>query len=233
VPRVLVVDDEPNLVATISYSLKAQGYTVETAADGASALDAVSNRPPDVVVLDVMLPGIDGFEVCRRIRRTSSVPILILSARGEEMDKVVGLEVGADDYLAKPFSMRELLARVRALLRRRELLLQEVDEHAEAAGILTAGDLRIDVPAHEVTKRGKPVALTPKEFGLLETLVRNRGQVLSPSQLLERVWGYLDTDFRTVAVHIRTLRTRIEDDPSNPTRIETVRGVGYRYSPRD
>ncbi|MBM2811269.1 MAG: DNA-binding response regulator, partial [Chloroflexi bacterium] len=155
------------------------------------------------------------------------------SARGEEMDKVVGLEVGADDYLAKPFSMRELLARVRALLRRRELLMQEVDEHADAGPVLTAGEIRVDVLGHVVTKRGEPIMLTPKEFGLLETLVRHRGQVLSPSQLLEHVWGYHDTDFRTVAVHIRTLRMRIEDDAAHPTRIETVRGIGYRYAARD
>jgi DNA-binding response OmpR family regulator len=232
VSRVLVVDDEPSLVATIAYSLKAQGYSVDTATNGASALESVTRQPPDVIVLDVMLPGIDGFDVCRRVRRTSAVPILMLSARGEEMDKIVGLEVGADDYLAKPFSMRELLARVRALLRRRDLLLQEIDDRADPA-VLSAGDIRIDIAAHVVTKRGESVALTPKEFGVLETLVRNRGRVLSPSQLLEQVWGYLDTDLRTVAVHIRTLRMRIEDDPSHPTHIETVRGVGYRYSARD
>jgi DNA-binding response OmpR family regulator len=229
--RVLLVDDEPTLVATISYNLRSQGYTVDTAADGLAALRAIADQRPDVVVLDVMLPGIDGFEVCRRARRTSAVPILMLSARGEEMDKVVGLEVGADDYLAKPFSMRELLARVRALLRRREMLQQEVDERSDGPDdILTAGDIRIDVPRHAATRAGEPVNLTAKEFALLEALVRNRGRVLSPGRLLEIVWGYSDTDTRTVAVHIRTLRQRIEDDPSSPTHIETIRGVGYRYS---
>src|ERR1043165_1057633 len=144
--RVLVVDDEATLVATISYNLKNHGYDVDTAAEGFAALQAISDRRPDVVVLDVMLPGLDGFEVCRRARRTSAVPILMLSARGDEMDKVVGLEVGADDYLAKPFSMRELLARVRALLRRREMLQQEVEERSDSADVLVAGDIRLDVP---------------------------------------------------------------------------------------
>jgi DNA-binding response OmpR family regulator len=231
--RVLVVDDEPTLVATITYNLRSHGYEADTAADGLAALQAIADRRPDVVVLDVMLPGIDGFEVCRRARRTSAVPILMLSARGDEMDKVVGLEVGADDYLAKPFSMRELLARVRALLRRRELLQQEADERAESVDVLAAGDIRLDVPRHIVTRRGVPITLTAKEFALLEVLIRNRGRVLAAGRLLELVWGYTDTDTRTVTVHIRTLRQRIEDDPSHPSRIETVRGVGYRYAAAD
>jgi DNA-binding response OmpR family regulator len=229
--RILVVDDEPNLLDTIAYNLRREGHTAETAIDGLGAVEAIRSAPPDAVVLDVMLPGIDGLEVCRRVRRFSAVPILMLTARVEEMDRVVGLEVGADDYLSKPFSMRELLARVRALLRRRQLLQEELSEErgAPATSLLTADDLQIDVASHVVTLDDQPVSLTPKEFALLETLLRHRGQVLSAEQLLEQVWGYSDTDARTVAVHIRSLRTKIETDPSHPIRIETVRGVGYRY----
>jgi DNA-binding response OmpR family regulator len=228
---VLVVEDEANLADTIAYNLRREGYEATTAGDGYAALEAARAQGPDVIVLDIMLPGLDGLEITRRLRRTSAVPIIMLTARGDEMDRVVGLEVGADDYLAKPFSMRELLARVRALLRRRELLWEEVDRHAPARDdSLVMGDLRIDVPGHRVTVGGEPVALTPKEFSLLEALVRHRGQVLAPGQLLEMIWGYADSDTRTVAVHIRSLRAKIEDDPSNPRRIETVRGVGYRYA---
>jgi DNA-binding response OmpR family regulator len=156
----------------------------------------------------------------------------MLTARGEEVDRIVGLEVGADDYLAKPFSMRELVARIRALLRRRELLFEELSgQSQDVGGVLTAaGELTIDVAGHRVTRRGESIALTPKEFALLETLVRHRGQVLSPGQLLQLVWGYTDSDTRTVAVHVRSLRGKVEDDPSNPQLIETVRGLGYRYA---
>jgi DNA-binding response OmpR family regulator len=231
--RILVVDDEPNLADTVAYNLRRDGYEVEAVGDGPAALDAVRARPPDAIVLDLMLPGIDGLEVCRRVRRTSAVPILMLTARTTETDRIVGLEVGADDYLAKPFSMRELLARVRALLRRRQLIREELERHDTGGDRrpLVAGDLEIDTAGHTVLLRGEPVVLTPKEFALLETLVRNRGQVMSPGQLLELVWGYSDVDTRTVAVHIRTLRTKIEPDPSRPVHIETVRGVGYRFKP--
>jgi len=230
--RVLVVDDEPSLAQTVAYTLRREGFEVQTAADGPAAIDAVASTPPDVIVLDLLLPGVDGLEVCRRVRRSSAVPILMLTARGEELDRVVGLEVGADDYLAKPFSMRELVARIRALLRRRELLIEEIGTTGKSEdGVLTgAGEIAIDVGGHHVTRRGDPVPLTPKEFALLETLVRHRGQVLSPGQLLQLVWGYSDSDTRTVAVHIRSLRGKIEDDPSNPELIETVRGLGYRYA---
>lgn len=228
--RILVVDDEPNLADTVAYNLRRDGYDVETAGDGTAALEAARVRPPDAMVLDLMLPGIDGLEVCRRVRRTSSVPILMLTARTTETDRVVGLEVGADDYLAKPFSMRELLARVRALLRRSQLIREELEQPKPSGReVLVARDLEIDTAGHIVLLRGEPAPLTPKEFALLETLVRNRGQVMPPSQLLELVWGYNDIDTRTVAVHIRTLRTKIETDPSHPTHIETVRGVGYRF----
>jgi DNA-binding response OmpR family regulator len=233
--RVLVVEDEPNLAETIAYSLKREGYTAATVGDGYAAVEAAREQAPDVVILDIMLPGIDGLEVCRRLRRTSSVPILMLTARTEEMDRVVGLEVGADDYLSKPFSMRELLARVRALLRRRALIQEEMAAEQPATGqaqVLDAGDLSLDPLAHRVTLEDRAIPLTPKEFALLELLLRNRGHVLGPARLLEAVWGYADTDTRTVAVHIRSLRSKIEDDPSHPRRIETVRGVGYRYVPK-
>lgn len=232
-PRVLVVDDEPSLAQTVSYTLRREGFEVLTAGDGLAALEAVRSHPPDLIVLDLLLPGLDGLELCRRIRRRSAVPILILTARGDEVDRVVGLEVGADDYLAKPFSMRELVARIRALLRRRELLIEELrggQPDGRDDVLVAAGEITIDVAAHQVTRRGELISLTPKEFALLETLVRHRGQVLSPGQLLQHVWGYADTDTRTVTVHIRSLRAKIEDDPSNPRLIETVRGLGYRYA---
>ncbi len=228
--RVLVVEDEANLADTIAYNLRREGYEAATAGDGYSALDAAKTQHPDVVVLDLMLPGIDGLELCRRIRRSSAVPIIMLTARGDELDRVVGLEVGADDYLAKPFSMRELLARVRALLRRRDLLREEMGGATARSDVLQSGDLRLDVPGHRASIGSADVALTPKEFALLEALLRHRGQVLAPGQLLEMVWGYSDADTRTVAVHIRSLREKIEDDASRPRRIETVRGVGYRFA---
>jgi DNA-binding response OmpR family regulator len=232
VPRVLVVDDEPSLAQTVSYTLRREGFDVVTASDGLAAMEAVGSQPPDLIVLDLLLPGIDGLEICRRIRRSSAVPILMLTARGEEVDRIVGLEVGADDYLSKPFSMRELVARIRALLRRRELLVEELTgQNGDEEAVLTgAGDLSIDVAGHRVTRRGESIPLTPKEFALLETLVRHRGQVLSAGQLLQLVWGYSDSDTRTVAVHIRSLRGKVEDDASDPRLIETVRGLGYRYT---
>jgi DNA-binding response OmpR family regulator len=228
--RVLVVEDEANLADTIAYNLRREGYDASTAGDGYAGLDAAHAQQPDVVVLDLMLPGIDGLELCRRLRRTSAVPIIMLTARGDEMDRVVGLEVGADDYLAKPFSMRELLARVRALLRRRDLIREEMGGALRDADVLTVGEVTLDVPAHRVTVRGEGISLTPKEFALLEAMLRHRGQVLGAGQLLEMIWGYTDTDTRTVAVHIRSLREKIEEDPSRPHHIETVRGVGYRYA---
>ena len=230
---VLVVEDEPNLADTIAYNLKREGHTTAVVGDGYAAVQAAREQAPDVVILDIMLPGIDGLEVCRRVRRTSSVPILMLTARADEMDRVVGLQVGADDYLSKPFSMRELLARVRALLRRRDMLREEIAAQQptnDRVDVLDADDLFLDPGAHRVTLRGRAIDLTPKEFALLELLLRHQGQVLRPTRLLEMVWGYVDTDTRTVAVHIRSLRSKIEDDPSNPRRIETVRGVGYRYA---
>ncbi|MPZ14921.1 MAG: response regulator [Chloroflexi bacterium] len=229
---ILVVDDEPSLTQSIAYAFRKEGYEVATVGDGLDALSAAREQQPDVVVLDVMLPGIDGLEVCRRLRRTSAVPILMLTARGEEIDRIVGLEVGADDYLPKPFSMRELLARVRALLRRYELIREELTTGTDATDgdVLDGGDLRVDIGTHRVTRRGAVVDLTPKEFDLLAALIRHRGRVLPPGRLLQLVWGYTDADTRTVTVHIRNLRSKLEEDPSEPTLIETVRGVGYRYA---
>ncbi len=228
---VLVVEDEPSLQATIAYNLRREGHAVLTASDGEAAV-ALAERRPDLVVLDVMLPKLDGLEVCRRLRQRSAVPILMLTAKDSEVDRVVGLEVGADDYLTKPFSMRELLARVKALLRRRELLAAELrQEGATAAGQrLEAGDLEIDVARHRVSRAGAPVNLTPREFDLLAFLVRHPGHVFSAERLLETVWGYeRAVDARTVPVHIRSLREKLEEQPSQPRRIETVRGVGYRF----
>ncbi len=227
---ILVVDDEPTLLATIAYNLRREGHQVVTATDGEAALAAAGDTP-DLVMLDVMLPKLDGLEVCRRLRQHSAVPILMLTARTDEVDRVVGLEVGADDYLTKPFSMRELLARVKALLRRRDLLAAELGRISDAGERLASGDLVLDVPQHRASRAGGPLALTPREFDLLAFLMRHRGQVFSAEHLLERVWGYeRAVDARTVPVHIRNLREKVEDDPSQPRRIETVRGVGYRFA---
>ena len=229
---ILLVEDEPSLLATVGYSLRHEGYEVLTAVDGEAAL-ASADRGPDLVILDIMLPKLDGFEVCRRLRQRSSVPIMMLTAKVDEVDRVVGLELGADDYLTKPFSMRELLARVKALLRRRDLLAEELSRGSGAPGgeRLVSGDLEIDVPRHTVKRAGEIVALTPREFDLLVFLMRHRGQLFSAERLLELVWGYEDTaDARTVPVHIRNLREKLEDNPSQPKRIETMRGVGYRFS---
>jgi DNA-binding response OmpR family regulator len=204
---------------------------VETASDGQAALDVARSLQPDLIVLDLMLPILDGFEVCRIIRQESNVPILILTARDDEIDRVIGLEMGADDYLTKPFSMREFLARVKAQLRRVRLIREELSaETTEAKEKLTFGNLLIDLTRHEVLFDTQPLAFKPKEFELLLFLARHRGQVLSRELILERVWGW---DFsggsRTVDVHVRWLREKIEQDPTNPIRIVTVRGAGYRF----
>jgi DNA-binding response OmpR family regulator len=236
-PKVLVVEDDPTLLETLEYNLKRQGYQVYTAADGRAALEVARREHPDALVLDVMLPGLDGFEVCRILRREMSAPILMLTARADEVDKIVGLEVGADDYLTKPFSMRELLARVKALLRRVRLIQEELAaERAEPGPAETAGemwtfeDLTINLARREVARRGEPLHLKPKEYDLLVFLARNRGIVLSRDLILERVWGWdYDGGSRTVDVHVRWLREKIEPDPANPIRIVTVRGIGYRF----
>ncbi len=237
--KVLVVEDETALRETLEYNLRRQGYQVVTAADGQAALDVARREQPDLVLLDVMLPKLDGLEVCRVLRRESSMPILMLTARADEIDKVVGLEVGADDYLTKPFSMRELMARVKALLRRdriiREQVTAEIDHAAQqdaqvAEPQLTFGDLVIDQVRREVRRDGHPLPLKPKEYDLLLFLARHHRIVLSRELILERVWGWeYGGGTRTVDVHVRWLREKIEQDPSQPTRIITVRSVGYRF----
>jgi DNA-binding response OmpR family regulator len=230
--KILVVDDEPSLRGTIAYSLRRDGHEVEVAEDGEAALAAWAAAPSDLVILDVMLPKLDGLEVCRRLRRTSSVPIVMLTARTEEIDRVVGLEIGADDYVTKPFSMREVLARVKAMLRRRDLFREEMrqtdvvaDEEFQIAG------LTIDPARRRIFRGGTEIPLKPREFDLLVFLARHPGQVLPPDHLIERVWGYDALgDVRTVRVHVRSLREKLEADPSNPVLIETVRGVGYRLA---
>jgi len=229
--KVLLVEDEPTLVETLSYNLVRQGYAVVTAMDGRSALELARRELPDIILLDVMLPELDGIEVCRILRQEMAVPIIMLTARDEEIDKVVGLEVGADDYITKPFSMRELMARVKANLRRVRLTRQESEADVPAGDSerLVAGDVVVDLARREVLLQGDPVALTPREFDLLAFLARNRGLVLSRDLILERVWGW---DYaggtRTVDVHVRGLREKLEADPARPTRILTVRGAGYR-----
>ncbi len=230
--KVLIVEDEPTLLDTLEYNLKRQGYEVCTAADGPTAVEVARREEPDAIILDVMLPGIDGFEVCRVIRREMNVPILMLTARDDEVDKVVGLEVGADDYLTKPFSMRELMARVKALVRRVRLIREEVEAEngAPKTEELSFGDLVIDASRREVLRDDTPLHLKPKEYELLIFLARNRGIVLSRDRILERVWGWdYSGGSRTVDVHIRWLREKIEQDPSEPVRIVTVRGVGYLF----
>jgi DNA-binding response OmpR family regulator len=232
--KILIVEDEPSLIETLDYSLRRQGYEVITAGDGRKALTSARQQSPDLIVLDVMLPGLDGFEICRILRQEMNVPIIMLTARTEEVDKVVGLEVGADDYLTKPFSMRELIARVKANLRRVRIDREEATNTASplaiAAKPMVFGDLVIDLNRREVTLQGAVHHLKPKEFDLLVFLARNRGIVLSRDLILERVWGWeFDGGSRTVDVHVRWLREKIEADPSDPQRILTVRGVGYRF----
>ena len=228
--KILVVEDEPTLVETLEYNLSRQDYEVITAMDGLEALDLARREQPDLVVLDLMLPTIDGIEVCRLLRQEMNVPILMLTARDEEVDKVVGLEVGADDYMTKPFSMRELMARVKALLRRERLIRQELATGTIDQQILASGDLTVDLSRREVKREGEILNIKPREYELLVFLVRHRGRVLSRELILERVWGWdYDGGSRTVDVHVHWLRERIEPDPKNPRRIVTVRGVGYRF----
>ncbi|OIQ59305.1 alkaline phosphatase synthesis transcriptional regulatory protein PhoP [Moorella thermoacetica] len=223
-PKILVVDDEPAIVELVKFNLEQAGFTTITASDGAEALQKADVEEPDLIILDVMLPKVDGFEVCRSLRARGSTPILMLTARREEVDRVLGLELGADDYLTKPFSPRELVARVRAILRRVAEKQQQND------GIITAGDLVINPASHLVTVRGKSVDLTLKEYQLLQLLAENRGRVFSREALLERLWeGEYYGDTRTIDVHIRHLREKIEANPSNPRYIITVRGVGYKF----
>jgi DNA-binding response OmpR family regulator len=230
--RILVVEDDLVLLETLEYRLSGEGYEVSTAEDGYQALEAAQEDPPNLVLLDVMLPGIDGFEVCRILRQEMTIPILMLTARTDEVDRVVGLEIGADDYITKPFSMRELLARIKAQLRRVRILTGESDTELPPAASepLRFEDLVIDLNRCEVSLHDEVLQLKPKEFELLVSLARHKGQVLSRDQLLKAVWGWEQSgQSRTVDVHIRWLREKIEEDPGNPLRIITVRGMGYRF----
>jgi DNA-binding response OmpR family regulator len=229
--KVLIIEDDQTLLGVLRYNLAKEGYDVVTASDGAQALEVARSEKPEVIVLDIMLPKLDGFEVCRILRREMTVPILMLTAKTEEIDKVVGLELGADDYMTKPFSVRELLARIRAMLRRTEMMKQEVATSKEAQPpVVKVGSLEIDPTRHQVSLSGSALDLSPREFDLLAFLASNPGRVFSRDYLLERVWGYdYAGDTRTVDVHIRWLRQKIEVDPAHPRHLLTVRGVGYKF----
>ncbi|MEV5413374.1 response regulator transcription factor [Thermopolyspora sp. NPDC052614] len=224
--RVLVVEDEESFSDALSYMLRKEGFEVAVAATGPEALEAFDRNGADLVLLDLMLPGLPGTEVCRTLRQRSKVPVIMLTAKDSEIDKVVGLELGADDYVTKPFSSRELVARMRAVLRR-----QGDTEEAESA-VLTVGPVRMDVDRHTVAVRGQNVQLPLKEFELLEVLLRNAGRVLTRGQLIDRVWGadYVG-DTKTLDVHVKRLRAKVESDPANPRCILTVRGLGYKFDP--
>lgn len=224
--RILIVEDEESLSDPLSYLLSKEGFNVEVAANGLDALDEFERHGADLILLDLMLPGMNGTEVCRQIRTTSNVPIIMLTAKDSEIDKVVGLELGADDYVTKPYSSRELVARVRAVLRRR----QEAEELISST--VEAGPVRMDVERHTVSVDGQSLSLPLKEFELLEMMLRNAGRVLTRSQLIDRVWGtdYVG-DTKTLDVHIKRLRSKLEPNPSKPEFIITVRGLGYKFNP--
>ncbi|HEY7222725.1 MAG TPA: response regulator transcription factor [Micromonosporaceae bacterium] len=224
--RVLVVEDEESFSDALSYMLRREGFEVAVATTGGHALTEFDRNGADIVLLDLMLPEMSGTEVCRRLRQTSAVPIIMVTARDSEIDKVVGLEIGADDYVTKPYSPRELVARVRAVLRR------NAEGEQTSAQPLAAGPVRMDVERHVVTVSGDPVALPLKEFELLELLLRNAGRVLTRGQLIDRIWGsdYVG-DTKTLDVHIKRLRAKIEPEPANPRHIVTVRGLGYKFEP--
>ena len=230
--QILIVDDEPNLLDLLRDYLSREGYEVTTAEDGLAAVEAARRFDPALIVLDVMLPGIDGIEVCRQIRRFSDAYILMLTARTEEIDKIVGLSVGADDYVTKPFSPREVVARVKALLRRPRARGQDTPPVAESVP-LRVGELVVDEAAHTVTLAGAPIALTAREFALLAMLARHPRRVFTRAQLLEQVWGDDYYDDHVVDVHIGNLRKKLEEDVARPRYIATVRGVGYRMTPDD
>jgi DNA-binding response OmpR family regulator len=231
--KILVVEDEPSLQETLVYNLEKQGYTVKAVGDGRQAVDTARSYLPDLILLDLMLPGLDGFEVCKILRREMSVSILMLTARDDEIDRVVGLEVGADDYISKPFSMRELMARVKAQLRRTQVIRDEMEKIHNSENTpksLTFEDLEINLSRREVTLKDEILAMKPQEYDLLVFFAEHKGQMLSREFILERVWGWeYIGDSRTVDVHVRWLRQKIEPDPAKPVRIVTVRGGGYRF----
>ena len=225
---VLIVEDEDNLLAPLTYNLEREGYRVVTATDGGEGLELAREESPSLVILDIMLPTMDGIQVCRVLRSESGVPILMLTAKGEEIDKVLGLEMGADDYMTKPFSMRELIARVKAMLRRTELSPASTD--GNAGGVITSGDLSIDVEARKVSLGGASVKLKPKEFDLLTLFAGHPGKAFTRDDILDRIWGGKDNiDRRTVDVHVRWIRQKLGEGDGAPRRIITIRGHGYRF----
>lgn len=222
--KILIIEDEAKLADTLAYNIREEGHETIVALDGLTGLEMARTQQPDLMILDLMLPKMDGLEVCRLIRRESDMPIIMLTAKSRELDKVVGLEIGADDYVTKPFSMVEMLARVKAALRRSRMLGLQSE-------VVSADGLEMDIARHIVTINGTVVELRPKEFELLRVLLSSRGRVFERATLLQRVWGeedYIDTG--TVDVHVRRLRERIEADPGNPTRVLTIRGLGYKYA---
>jgi DNA-binding response OmpR family regulator len=230
--KILVVEDEATLQETITYNLAREGYAVEAVGDGQTAVDKARQWKPDLILLDLMLPKMDGFEVCRLVRQEMNIPILMLTARDEEIDRVIGLEIGADDYITKPFSMRELMARVKAHLRRERLIRDDVNSQPAsiAKEVLRFDNMVIDLTRREISVNGNPLVLKPKEYDLLLFLAQHRGQALTREFLLERVWGWeVSVDTRTVDVHVHWLREKIEAKPGKPNRIITVRGAGYRF----
>jgi DNA-binding response OmpR family regulator len=225
--HVVVVEDDVAINEVVVRYLEREGFEVDSFGDGAVALAALLERPPDLLVLDLMLPGIDGVELFRRLRALAPVPVVMLTARGGESDRIIGLEMGADDYIAKPFSPRELVARVKAVLRRVQGSLERVEPGASP--VLTVGDLEVDVVAHEARRGGATLALTAREFELLAFLMRHPGRAFRREELLEKVWGYTFGDTSTVTVHIRRLREKVEADPGVPRHLVTVWGIGYRF----
>ncbi len=222
--KILLVEDEKTLVRALTFNLEKEGFEVEVAYDGEEALRKVDQEAPDLIVLDLMLPKIDGYEVCRNVRKTSEVPIIMLTARDEDIDKILGLELGADDYITKPFNARELLARIRAIFRR------AAQQAAQSKNVIQFGDLEVDLIKHRVKLKGREIPLTSREYALLSFLVSNAGRVYSRGQLLEHVWGYdYCGDARTVDVHIRHLREKLEENPADPRLILTVWGTGYKF----
>jgi DNA-binding response OmpR family regulator len=222
--KILLVDDEAAIVHSLRYNLEKNGYAVTTASDGRTAVALAQREHPDLVLLDIMLPLLDGIEACREIRRTSTVPIIMLTAKDQEFDKVLALELGADDYVTKPFSLGEIMARIKARLRRAEVDAEERDES------ITSGEFTIDPARQRLVVRGRDVALAPKEFRLLTVLMENRGRIVTRQLLLEKVWGYdFEGEHQTISVHIRWLREKIEVDPNNPRHIITVRSRGYMF----
>lgn len=226
--KILVVDDEPTYRDALAFNLRRDGYQVVVAADGLAALELFESEKPDLILLDLMLPGLSGIEVCNRVRATSLIPIIMVTAKDDEVDKIVGLEVGADDYLTKPYSYRELVARIRAVLRRVQHS-EELGEEEISNGTLTVGNVTLDSDAHVVTVDDTPIQMPLREFELLELLMENSGRVLTRAQILDRIWGldYIG-DTKTLDVHVKRIRSKIEKDPSNPRMLVTVRGLGYK-----